>query len=223
MGTTHRLPPRAPSRNPPPSSSRYSPAERFCSTGNAGDLTVFTTSFDPLSISTIMKLPTTSFHLAALAALLVNPALSATIILEASSARSQNGLYWSSSYFTGMESGIEWRSNFVFDLSTVSATVSSAYLEIDSYDYASSASTETITLFDSSVGFTLPPANVTTFGDLGSGTIYGSLTTSSADANSLLAVLLNPAALSDINSYLGSVFSIGITLSSIDGSLLGLQ
>jgi hypothetical protein len=120
-----------------------------------------------------------------------------------------------------MESGIEWRSNFVFDLSTVSATVSSAYLEIDSYDYASSASTETITLFDSSVGFTLPPANVTTFGDLGSGTIYGSLTTSSADANSLLAVLLNPAALSDINSYLGSVFSIGITLSSIDGSLLG--
>lgn len=138
--------------------------------------------------------------------------------LEATSARSQNGGIWGASYFTGIDSGQEWRANFVFSLAGVTTPVSAARLELQSYSFTSSVTTEAITFFDSAVG-AFSAADIASYSDLGGGTSYGTFSVGTG-SGSTLVFTLNAAALQALNANLGGTFSIGAALNSIDGSLL---
>ena len=111
----------------------------------------------------------------------------------------------------------------------------SARLELVSYSYLSSASSETYGLFDVHTdAVTLnynEGTNPTIFADLGSGVSYGTflverpppwiptptIANSSTDSN-VLTFQLNADAIANINATAGGFFSIGGTLLTLDGT-----
>lgn len=141
------------------------------------------------------------------------------ITTEASSARRQNALFKQNDYFTGSNAQGTWRSGYYFDLTSVSGTVIGATLELQAYDYSSSAPSETIEFFDSFWNPATSTADAPSFGDLGSGTSYGAFAIAAGSApTDLLSFPLNAAAIVDINSSLGSIFRIGGALTSLNGT-----
>lgn len=116
------------------------------------------------------------------------------------------------------------RNYHVFDLSGHSGMATSATLEIFSGGYASlnpagrdldlvSVSTSAVDL--SSAPGTSVSYDSTIFDDLAAGTSYGTLTMTPADAGSFISVVLNAAALADINAAIASgSWAIGGSLST---------
>ena len=134
-------------------------------------------------------------------------------------------------YVTGLLSSTERRSFFAFDLSSVTGTIISATLRAynpglqvtgDTFDgYASPSATETLDLFD--VNTTIADlqaglGGVGAFNDLGSGTLFGTRSVSSADNGTLLDTVLNASALAAINSGLGGQWAVGGALSTLSGT-----
>ena len=145
----------------------------------------------------------------------------AVLFVDATNLRSQNGMVWRNDYFVGEDGGLEWRSVLEFDLSGISDAIISANLELVRYNFASSASAETLNVFDSTTSPS-SPAMGSSFGDLGSGTAYGTASISSAGApGDLVNIPLNPSALSDLNAALGNPFFLGLASGSLNGSLSG--
>jgi hypothetical protein len=115
----------------------------------------------------------------------------------------------------------EYRSFYVFDLSGVTDTIVSGTFQISAGSYTSVDASESVSLFDVSspiAALTGNTGGVSAFNDLGSGTVYGSRVFTSADPVFLptTAILLNSAALSDLNAATG-LLGIGGAVTSITG------
>lgn len=128
-------------------------------------------------------------------------------------------------YITGHYSGDDYNSFFVFDLSSVTNLITGATLSLynPSSGFSSVSATETLNIFNvlsdlSSVTGGTGGANV--FNDLGSGTLFGSVVGSAADANSYIDVVLNASAISALNSA-PDMFGFGGALADVssDGVL----
>jgi hypothetical protein len=123
---------------------------------------------------------------------------------------------------------ITYNDFFVFDLSTVTGPITSAFLSLfnpacPTCGYQSMSSTETFTVFDVSTpiseleathGATTPLAPEI-FNDLGSGTIFGSRTVSAADNGTMVNITLNSDAIAAINANLGGMIAFGGSLTSL--------
>ncbi|MFH2063676.1 MAG: Ig-like domain-containing protein [Pseudomonadota bacterium] len=113
-----------------------------------------------------------------------------------------------------------YRSYFSFDLSGVTGSVASAVLRIEVVDYNTINPSETVKIYDVSTSAALLEANAVNrtdiYTDIGSGTLYGSHILSLADRETVIQTQLERV---NLNTYLGSYFSIGIasdTLSEPD-------
>jgi len=134
-------------------------------------------------------------------------------------------------YFTGTNT-FDLHSYFVFDLSTVSGTITGATLRLynpsadnnigDGYG----GSPSTLTIYDVSTSTATLAAFQGTgatgqtgiFTDLGSGTAYGSQGVSSTDNGQFVSVTLNAAALGDLNAGIGNPFAFGGALPPSSGN-----
>jgi hypothetical protein len=120
-----------------------------------------------------------------------------------------NGAYPFNNTFTGNEAGRRFNSWAHFDLSAVSPTVTAATLNITLAPYNVFAA-ETLGLYDVSTAynvFTSGSTDVSTYTDLRSGNSYGTVT----GYNSAFSIMLNAAAIADINAQIGGSFLIGFT------------
>lgn len=176
--------------------------------------------------------------LAAAAIFSLSAPASATMIDAIDNGRySATGQYTAgdSQILTGRLFGQEYRSFFVFDLSGISGTVVGAEVTFlgDIGYYDSSDPSETIGLYD----VLTPTATLTDthasgepapndlapgiFDDLGQGTLYGSGTLaqpSGTIATPAFSVVLNPAALADLNAALGADIALGAALMTWSGA-----
>lgn len=108
--------------------------------------------------------------------------------------------------------GNNYRDFFVFDLSNVSGNIIGAALRINVSGYSSLDPSETVDFYDVST-----PASALMDGtggadayiDLGTGTLYGSVTITGAEGYQTIDIPLNESAAAAINSALGGYFSIG--------------
>jgi hypothetical protein len=163
-----------------------------------------------------------------LASLVSISAAGAPIILDAvdSGAYFDNGTHnpGIENYLTGLFSGQEHRSFFVFDLSSVTGTIQAATLRLFNpevsqflHGYVSPDPTETLNIYDVSTpaaDVTLNAAGVAGFNDLGSGTLYGSKTVSAADNGTVVEIAVGNAAIADLNAATG-LFLLGGALGTI--------
>ena len=147
----------------------------------------------------------------------VLPCAAAPVTLDAIDSGFYNAsglhLQTNENFLTGVFLGVEDRSFLLFDLSSISGTIVSAQLRLFNpevsaflHGYVSPDPTETLTIHD----VTTPAASVRDgsagvagFGDLGSGTLYGSQTVSAADNGQIVEIALNAAALADLNAAAG--------------------
>ena len=123
-------------------------------------------------------------------------------------------------YYTGTSNGDELRSFFTFDLPAVTETIISATLQLTRYQYLGDDEAETLQLYDVTTnaatlndnsGF-----NSMIFADLGSGVSYGTFSINKTGGYyDVLSFSLNAQALDDLNSSIGSFFSIGGRLGSM--------
>jgi len=109
-----------------------------------------------------------------------------------------------------------WHNFFVFDLSTLSDTATSATLILNvgnTDNGVLSATSGNYTLYDVSTPISSLLASSTTdvgiYNDLGSGTSYGSIAVDTMDANTIISISLNSAALTDITNSFGGNFALG--------------
>ena len=116
-------------------------------------------------------------------------------------------------------SNVDHRSFFVFDLSGVSGTITSATLRIFSAFYGSPDPTETLSIFDVSTPIPTLIANGTgqvgIYDDLGSGTLLGSTSVSPANNNANVSITLNSATLTALQAGLGSNFAFGGAITTL--------
>jgi len=129
-------------------------------------------------------------------------------------------------YAVGEEVVFIYHNYFVFDLSSVSATVTSAVINIYSPEspaqtfdsYKSMDPFETYVLYDVLTDIsvlTSDTGGVAVFEDIGTGTSYGGYDVSAADNGQFVSITLNADALADINNTAG-LFAIGGAVSTID-------
>lgn len=137
-----------------------------------------------------------------------------TLTATASGFYDQTGLHEPGNYAVGwyVPGNDELRDYFVFDLSAVSGTVTSAFLRLTTAPptfirYGSNDPSETYTLFD--VSTTLPTltggtGGVAAFADLGGGTSYGTLVATTAIGETV-DVVLNAAGIAFLAGSTGEV------------------
>jgi hypothetical protein len=116
-------------------------------------------------------------------------------------------------YVAGTVPGVTYHDFFVFDLSGVSTPLTSASLV--AVNPSSAGGTATYTLYDVTTSVTSlinGTGGVAAFDDLGSGTVYGSVTVTDA-TNTFVSVALNADGLAALNAHLGGTFAIGGALS----------
>lgn len=122
-------------------------------------------------------------------------------------------------YLTGFNDS--FRSFFVFDLSSVTGTITSATLKLNNFpgcqgscSFSSATGTEALKIYDylaSVADLTSNAAGVAGFADLGSGVEYANYAATAADALSVVSVSLNGAALSALNARTG-LFAMGAAI-----------
>lgn len=145
---------------------------------------------------------------------------------------SDSGFYFSSGYHSAAnynyDSDMTTHDFFVFDLTGVSGTVTSASLELfnppsgysgpsgglqfDVYDVSTSVSS----LEQSYASNDATGVNI--YGDLGSGTVFGSQTVSQADDNNYVTVNLDSSALAAINAARGGELAFGGALAATNNT-----
>jgi hypothetical protein len=120
---------------------------------------------------------------------------------------------------------VDYRNFFVFDLSSVTGTITSATLKLfnpsdrPGSGYLSPDATETLELYDVSTSIaslTDGTTGVSAFTDLGSGTSFGSTIVSVADNGTFITITLNASALSALN-VAGGLFAIGGAVTTLSG------
>lgn len=119
--------------------------------------------------------------------------------------------------------GTTYRNFFVFDLSGVVGPITSATftaLVSDNLGVTNPAGTfETWTLFDVTTGISVVTAGsspTTTYQDLGSGTILGSMSFSTADRGRPVGFDFNAAGLAQLNSAIGGQWAFGGAVTTLD-------
>lgn len=129
-------------------------------------------------------------------------------------------------YLTGLF-GTEHRSFVLFDLSSQNGEIRSATLRLFNpevseflHGYVSPDPTETLNIYDVTTAASAiigNTAGVGGFEDLGSGVLYGSKVVSAADNGFVVEIVLNTAALADLNSAAG-LFLFGGALDTLTGT-----
>ncbi len=118
---------------------------------------------------------------------------------------------------TGNASG-NYRSFFIFDLSSLATTIGTAAVRLELTNYGSIDAVETIQAYDVSTDTTTLAADGTgqaaIYDDLGSGDLYGDFDVTPTDQNTVLDIQLNSETVSDINAAAGGQFAIGLKLES---------
>jgi MYXO-CTERM domain-containing protein len=104
----------------------------------------------------------------------------------------------------------ESRSALVFDLPAISGTITAAELRLSlgPDGFTSPQSSETYEIYDVTSPISVitdPISNPTPFVDLGTGTLFGSVTLTPIDEGSLIVIALNPAALQFLNNASGQI------------------
>jgi len=112
---------------------------------------------------------------------------------------------------------------FIFDLSSLVATVTTAAVRLELTAYTSSNPEETLQFYDVST----PAATLVTDGpdagiytDLGSGELFGEFEVNPADQNTVLDIPLNAEAVAGINAAAGGDFAIGLKLETLGNGAL---
>lgn len=129
----------------------------------------------------------------------------------------------SGNYLTGLRSsGVEFRSFFNFDLSSVSGTITSATFDIslDSTFGDSPNPFETLGIFDvttSIADLINNTGGLSAFADLGSGTQFASASVSTTATSGTVSIAMNAAGLSALNAAIGGDFAVGGALTSLAG------
>lgn len=120
----------------------------------------------------------------------------------------------SDNYAAADFSSVHYHDFFVFDLGSVSGTITGAQLNL--YEpvggYSSPYASELFRLFDVSTPVATLVSDKTVsgaFSDLGTGVEYGSVSISAADDGTTIAIDLNTQALAALNSAEGTSFAIG--------------
>lgn len=126
-------------------------------------------------------------------------------------------------YIAGDAFGFSYRNFFVFNLASLSGTVTSATLNLaqPSNGYSSGAASEVYELFDVSTAIstlTAGTGGVSAFTDLGSGTSLGTVTVNSATNGTTVQVAFNSAGLAAIQAALGGQFAVGGALAGAGSS-----
>ncbi len=130
----------------------------------------------------------------------------------------------------GTNTGIdEFRNFFVFDLSGVTGAIVAATLRLDNTDgtaqfpgnvgFFSDTGSETYLVSEVSTAIASLIAGtggVAAFGDLGSGTSYGSFTATSADNGTFVEIALNSAGIAALNLASG-LFAFGGAITTLNG------
>ena len=122
----------------------------------------------------------------------------------------------------------EFRNFFVFDLSALSGTFSSALLRVwnpslaaggDTDGFGSPDPTETYELHEVStsvVSLLDRSGGTSVFDDLGDGAVFGSYTASLADNGTFVEILLNGAGLAALNDHVAGFFALGGAISTLN-------
>ncbi len=162
---------------------------------------------------------------------LIIPCAGATLTLDAvdSGNYRANGIHAQAieNHLTGLFNQVEYRSFFVFDLSSIAGTVNSATLRLFNpevseflHGYVSPDPTETLNIYDvttSAASITGNTAGLAGFADLGSGTLFGTTTVSVADNGFVVEIALNASAVSALDGGSG-LFVLGGALSTVSGT-----
>jgi len=124
--------------------------------------------------------------------------------------------------------GREYRGFYVFNLFNIVQRVTTATLRFYlDHGVTSPDPTETYTLFDVSTPIGVLTASGTgateIFADLGSGTVYGAGTFSSADNFMVVDIALNDAAITALNQSLVRKFAMGGAVTTLDHASQGLE
>lgn len=120
-------------------------------------------------------------------------------------------------YATGRYAGNEVRTYFIFDLSNADI-FSSAKLQLAGLGLLSDQGFETVTLFAVDTNPSVLQAatgGMAAFDDLGSGTVFGSLDVTAAQAQGPQEFNLNSNALNAINNARGGLFAMGAAVTSL--------
>lgn len=117
----------------------------------------------------------------------------------------------------------EHRGFFVFDLTGLAGAepIAAAALRLPTYEYHSTDPSETLALFDVTVGvkpLTKTRVSRKAFRDLGTGEVYGTHTYSPADTGGEATIVLNDAFLAAANAARGGVLMVGSALVTLDPS-----
>ncbi len=112
----------------------------------------------------------------------------------------------------------EYNIYFRFDLSGQSGHVVSALLRLELENYYSPDPSETLSVWDVQTdpvtldmnGTSGDPASIAVFTDLQTGSQYGGFTVASGSVGTIYELLLNAAALDDLNNALGGAFAVGV-------------
>lgn len=117
-----------------------------------------------------------------------------------------------------------WRNWFAFDLEGIRGVVLGArlLLQVPAVDgFYSPQGSETYTLYSLELGVPAiaGDAGIPGYNDLGDGTVYGSRAYTAADMGFTPAILLNAAAVADINSALGGDWGLGGTVTTLDSDV----
>jgi hypothetical protein len=119
----------------------------------------------------------------------------------------------------------DYRNFFVFDLSSVSGTVTSATLTLflPASSYLSSDATETYQLHDVSTSIASLVAGTggtPAFNDLGGGSAFGSVTVDAAAQGTPINIALNAAGLAYLGAALGGQVALGGAVTTLSGQSL---
>lgn len=135
----------------------------------------------------------------------------------------ENYLVGTCSSFTCNDAAV-YRNFFVFDLATVTGTITSATLRLynpsvfdgstNGYHSADASETYELYSYEGSIDDLVNSAG--SYTDLGDGTLYGSVTVSMADNGQAVSVELNDAALVNLNGAPG-LFAFGGRISTLSG------
>ena len=134
-----------------------------------------------------------------------------------------NGAQLNNNIYSGWLAGREFRNWMLFDLNTITGTITSANLVVDINSYEGIDASETYKLYDVSTAHNLlGTGNIATFNDLGDGSLYGSEVFENADDGIEIPIVLTAEAISDMNAAIGGTFAIGGSVPVVGGHDQGL-
>lgn len=113
-------------------------------------------------------------------------------------------------YYTGISGSLDYNSYFIFDISSLNNTVTSATLNLQRYTTDVNAEIEFFDVSTNANTLENDSTNISIYNDLETGNSYGSFTISnSGNVGDVLSFTLNSNAINDINNNTENYFAIG--------------